>query len=63
MCFFFHFTEDDETGIMDGLLEALQSGAAFKRKRGPRPAGNNNNNQIIMMIIMMTDSVIDRESQ
>ncbi len=31
---------DDEAGIMDGLLEALQSGAAFKRKRGPRPAGN-----------------------
>uniref|UniRef100_A0A674PBY3 Diaphanous related formin 1 n=1 Tax=Takifugu rubripes TaxID=31033 RepID=A0A674PBY3_TAKRU len=29
-------TGDDETGIMDGLLEALQSGAAFKRKRGPR---------------------------
>lgn len=29
---------------MDGLLEALQSGAAFKRKRGPRPAGKNNNN-------------------
>uniref|UniRef100_A0A8C1GEA0 Diaphanous related formin 1 n=1 Tax=Cyprinus carpio TaxID=7962 RepID=A0A8C1GEA0_CYPCA len=28
------------TGIMDGLLEALQSGAAFKRKRGPRQAGN-----------------------
>lgn len=24
---------------MDGLLEALQSGAAFKRKRGPRQAG------------------------
>lgn len=33
------FTGDDETGIMDGLLEALQSGAAFKRKRGPRQAG------------------------
>ncbi|KAM9833453.1 protein diaphanous homolog 1 isoform 2-T7 [Syngnathus typhle] len=33
-------TEGDETGIMDGLLEALQSGAAFRRKRGPRPAGN-----------------------
>ncbi|XP_068596158.1 protein diaphanous homolog 1 [Brachionichthys hirsutus] len=33
-------TEGDETGIMDGLLEALQSGAAFKRKRGPRQAGN-----------------------
>uniref|UniRef100_A0A8C6KAD5 Diaphanous related formin 1 n=1 Tax=Nothobranchius furzeri TaxID=105023 RepID=A0A8C6KAD5_NOTFU len=29
-------TGDDETGIMDGLLEALQSGAAFRRKRGPR---------------------------
>uniref|UniRef100_A0A4W5KAS1 Diaphanous related formin 1 n=1 Tax=Hucho hucho TaxID=62062 RepID=A0A4W5KAS1_9TELE len=33
--------EGDETGIMDGLLEALQSGAAFKRKRGPRQAGKN----------------------
>ncbi|XP_072251802.1 protein diaphanous homolog 1 [Leuresthes tenuis] len=33
--------EGDETGIMDGLLEALQSGAAFRRKRGPRQAGNN----------------------
>ncbi|XP_062380249.1 protein diaphanous homolog 1 [Sardina pilchardus] len=32
--------EGDETGIMDGLLEALQSGAAFRRKRGPRQAGN-----------------------
>lgn len=37
--FDFVFTEDDETGIMDGLLEALQSGAAFRRKRGPRQAG------------------------
>ncbi|XP_062380148.1 protein diaphanous homolog 1-like [Sardina pilchardus] len=25
---------------MDGLLEALQSGAAFRRKRGPRQAAN-----------------------
>ncbi|AWP12021.1 Protein diaphanous -like 1 [Scophthalmus maximus] len=33
-------TEGDETGIMDGLLEALQSGAAFRRKRGPRQAAN-----------------------
>lgn len=33
--------EGDETGIMDGLLEALQSGAAFRRKRGPRQAANN----------------------
>ncbi|XP_066572371.1 protein diaphanous homolog 1 [Amia ocellicauda] len=32
--------EGDETGIMDGLLEALQSGAAFRRKRGPRQAPN-----------------------
>lgn len=38
-CIHVVFTEDDETGIMDGLLEALQSGAAFRRKRGPRPAG------------------------
>lgn len=29
-------TEGDETGVMDSLLEALQSGAAFRRKRGPR---------------------------
>ncbi|XP_064816364.1 protein diaphanous homolog 3-like, partial [Oncorhynchus masou masou] len=29
----------DETGVMDSLLEALQSGAAFRdrRKRAPRP--------------------------
>ncbi|XP_041127495.1 protein diaphanous homolog 3 [Polyodon spathula] len=32
-------TESDETGVMDCLLEALQSGAAFRdrRKRPPRP--------------------------
>uniref|UniRef100_A0A8C4TAQ3 Diaphanous-related formin 3 n=1 Tax=Erpetoichthys calabaricus TaxID=27687 RepID=A0A8C4TAQ3_ERPCA len=31
--------ENDETGVMDSLLEALQSGAAFRdrRKRAPRP--------------------------
>ncbi|XP_060797729.1 protein diaphanous homolog 3 isoform X1 [Neoarius graeffei] len=31
--------EKDETGVMDSLLEALQSGAAFRdrRKRAPRP--------------------------
>ncbi|XP_030427812.1 protein diaphanous homolog 1 isoform X2 [Gopherus evgoodei] len=28
--------EGDETGVMDSLMEALQSGAAFRRKRGPR---------------------------
>ncbi|XP_068133877.1 protein diaphanous homolog 1-like [Hyperolius riggenbachi] len=32
--------EGDETGVMDSLLEALQSGAAFRRKRGPRQAAN-----------------------
>ncbi|XP_064829693.1 protein diaphanous homolog 1-like isoform X2 [Oncorhynchus masou masou] len=32
--------EGDETGIMDDLMEALQSGAAFRRKRGPRQAAN-----------------------
>uniref|UniRef100_A0AAY4DQ38 Diaphanous related formin 1 n=1 Tax=Denticeps clupeoides TaxID=299321 RepID=A0AAY4DQ38_9TELE len=39
--------EGDETGIMDGLLEALQSGAAFRRKRGPRQAGNDSHRAII----------------
>lgn len=35
------FTEGDETGVMDNLLEALQSGAAFRdrRKRTPRTQG------------------------
>ncbi|MGH0133171.1 UNVERIFIED_CONTAM: hypothetical protein FKN15_052518 [Acipenser sinensis] len=34
-----YFKESDETGVMDSLLEALQSGAAFRdrRKRAPRP--------------------------
>ncbi|NXP84804.1 DIAP3 protein, partial [Passerina amoena] len=34
----FSFTEGEETGVMDSLLEALQSGAAFRdrRKRTPR---------------------------
>uniref|UniRef100_A0A670ZG87 Diaphanous related formin 1 n=2 Tax=Pseudonaja textilis TaxID=8673 RepID=A0A670ZG87_PSETE len=34
-------SEGDETGVMDSLLEALQSGAAFRRKRG-RCQGNKN---------------------
>lgn len=35
---FLLFSEGDETGVMDSLLEALQSGAAFRdrRKRVPR---------------------------
>ncbi|XP_078246866.1 protein diaphanous homolog 3 isoform X2 [Pogona vitticeps] len=37
-------TECDETGVMDSLLEALQSGAAFRdqRKRAARFKGNQN---------------------
>ncbi|XP_013926291.1 PREDICTED: protein diaphanous homolog 1 [Thamnophis sirtalis] len=33
--------EGDETGVMDSLLEALQSGAAFRRKRGARQGNKN----------------------
>lgn len=38
---FLLFSEGDETGVMDSLLEALQSGAAFRdrRKRAPRGQG------------------------
>lgn len=39
LVFVLRLLDGDETGIMDGLLEALQSGAAFRRKRGPRQAG------------------------
>uniref|UniRef100_A0A8C9TFJ2 Diaphanous related formin 1 n=1 Tax=Scleropages formosus TaxID=113540 RepID=A0A8C9TFJ2_SCLFO len=39
--------DGDETGIMDGLLEALQSGAAFRRKRGPRQAGGSGHFSLI----------------
>uniref|UniRef100_A0A8C3XJ14 Diaphanous-related formin 3 n=1 Tax=Chelydra serpentina TaxID=8475 RepID=A0A8C3XJ14_CHESE len=37
-------TEGDETGVMDSLLEALQSGAAFRdrRKRTPSPSSMRN---------------------
>uniref|UniRef100_A0A4W5KF33 Diaphanous related formin 1 n=1 Tax=Hucho hucho TaxID=62062 RepID=A0A4W5KF33_9TELE len=41
--------EGDETGIMDGLLEALQSGAAFKRKRGPRQAAASGPGQLVII--------------
>uniref|UniRef100_A0A8C5ZXR4 Protein diaphanous homolog 2 n=1 Tax=Marmota marmota marmota TaxID=9994 RepID=A0A8C5ZXR4_MARMA len=39
--------EGDETGVMDNLLEALQSGAAFRdrRKRIPRNPVNNSSSQ------------------
>ncbi len=37
-CVICSLTEGDETGVMDSLMEALQSGAAFRdrRKRTPR---------------------------
>nr|XP_047933249.1 protein diaphanous homolog 2 isoform X3 [Anser cygnoides] len=40
--------EGDETGVMDSLLEALQSGAAFRdrRKRTPRGHGLNSHNMM-----------------
>uniref|UniRef100_A0A8C3XFP8 Diaphanous related formin 3 n=1 Tax=Cyanoderma ruficeps TaxID=181631 RepID=A0A8C3XFP8_9PASS len=43
----FSFTEGEETGVMDSLLEALQSGAAFRdrRKRTPRSKACNHGNE------------------
>ncbi|KPP76589.1 hypothetical protein Z043_104054, partial [Scleropages formosus] len=52
--------DGDETGIMDGLLEALQSGAAFRRKRGPRQAGNRRAGNAVTSILakeLMQDDV------
>ncbi|XP_042333998.1 protein diaphanous homolog 2 isoform X2 [Sceloporus undulatus] len=42
--------EGDETGVMDNLLEALQSGAAFRdrRKRMPRTQGSKNLELLIL---------------
>lgn len=36
--YYLYLIEGDETGVMDSLMEALQSGAAFRdrRKRTPR---------------------------
>lgn len=36
----FPFAEGDETGVMDSLLEALQSGAAFRDRRKRTPKAN-----------------------
>uniref|UniRef100_A0A674NND4 Diaphanous-related formin 3 n=1 Tax=Takifugu rubripes TaxID=31033 RepID=A0A674NND4_TAKRU len=43
--------ENDETGVMDSLLEALQSGAAFRerRKRAPRPRGESCTNSLLVV--------------
>uniref|UniRef100_H2V4C0 Diaphanous-related formin 3 n=1 Tax=Takifugu rubripes TaxID=31033 RepID=H2V4C0_TAKRU len=40
-----------ETGVMDSLLEALQSGAAFRerRKRAPRPRGESCTNSLLVV--------------
>nr|XP_006632081.1 PREDICTED: protein diaphanous homolog 1 isoform X1 [Lepisosteus oculatus] len=51
----------DETGIMDGLLEALQSGAAFRRKRGPRQAANRRAGNAVTSILakeLMQDDAV-----
>ncbi|XP_006891194.1 PREDICTED: protein diaphanous homolog 1 isoform X1 [Elephantulus edwardii] len=42
--------EGDETGVMDSLLEALQSGAAFRRKRGPRQGNKNVGNAVTSVL-------------
>lgn len=49
-------SENDETGVMDSLLEALQSGAAFRdrRKRAPRPRGESH-----ILTFLYTDNDTD----
>ncbi|XP_041122217.1 protein diaphanous homolog 1-like isoform X3 [Polyodon spathula] len=54
--------EGDETGIMDGLMEALQSGAAFRRKRGPRQSANRRAGNAVTSLLakeLMQEDVID----
>ncbi|XP_041049131.1 protein diaphanous homolog 1-like isoform X2 [Carcharodon carcharias] len=42
--------EGEATGVMDSLMEALQSGAAFRRKRGPRQAANRRGNAMTSIL-------------
>ncbi|XP_026937590.1 protein diaphanous homolog 1 isoform X2 [Sagmatias obliquidens] len=49
--------EGDETGVMDSLLEALQSGAAFRRKRGPRQG----NRKVGCAAMSQLESVLTRD--
>lgn len=52
------FSENDETGVMDSLLEALQSGAAFRdrRKRAPRPRGKSHfHKHTLNLVSLMTE--------
>ncbi|XP_043925014.1 protein diaphanous homolog 1 [Protopterus annectens] len=43
--------DEGETGVMDSLLEALQSGAAFRRKRGgPRQANKRAGNAVTSIL-------------
>lgn len=57
-CFFFppSVLENDETGVMDSLLEALQSGAAFRdrRKRAPRPRGKSSQAHRINLVSLVS---------
>lgn len=61
--FFFVCSDGDEAGIMDGLLEALQSGAAFRRKRGPRQAGNTKHTRRSEVITVLNSLQIEETRQ
>nr|XP_008107214.1 PREDICTED: protein diaphanous homolog 1 isoform X2 [Anolis carolinensis] len=49
--------EGDETGVMDSLMEALQSGAAFRRKRGPRQANS------LLSLCEMEEDTLERQTE
>uniref|UniRef100_A0A8D0H5G8 Diaphanous related formin 1 n=1 Tax=Sphenodon punctatus TaxID=8508 RepID=A0A8D0H5G8_SPHPU len=58
--------EGDETGVMDSLMEALQSGAAFRRKRGPRQANRKAGCAVTSLLaseLMKDDALGDRPSK
>lgn len=60
-------TEGDETGVMDSLMEALQSGAAFRdrRKRTPRNGKAVKNSvfmcQFLIFVIAVSLSCLQKE--
>uniref|UniRef100_A0A4W5MX49 DAD domain-containing protein n=1 Tax=Hucho hucho TaxID=62062 RepID=A0A4W5MX49_9TELE len=59
-------SEGDETGIMDDLMEALQSGAAFRRKRGPRQAADRRAGHAVTNILakeLMQEDTLPRFSK
>lgn len=61
-------TEGDETGVMDSLMEALQSGAAFRdrRKRTPRNGKAVKNSvfvsQFIIFVIAVSLSCLQKKN-